>query len=58
LEKKQPEGTVNWGRMTGNSEVKPKRLVSSIKGAVKKKHTFNGWNFSCFAAHLFKQDLF
>jgi hypothetical protein len=29
-----------------------------LKGEVKKKHNFNGWIFSCFAAHLFEQDLF
>jgi len=33
-------------------------LVCSIKGEVKKKHHSNGWIFSCFAAHLFEQDLF
>jgi hypothetical protein len=33
-------------------------LVSSIKVEVKKKHNSNGWNFSCFAAHLMEQDLF
>jgi hypothetical protein len=33
-------------------------LVSSLKGEVKKKHNCNGWIFSCFAAHLFEQDLF
>ncbi len=32
--------------------------VSSLKGEVKKKHNRNGWIFSCFAAHLFEQDLF
>jgi hypothetical protein len=31
---------------------------SSLKGEVKKKHNCNGWIFSCFAAHLFEQDLF
>jgi hypothetical protein len=35
-----------------------KVLVSSLKGEVKKKHHSNGWIFSCFAAHLFEQDLF
>jgi hypothetical protein len=34
------------------------RLMSSLKGEVKKKHTANGWIFSCFSAHLFEQDLF
>ena len=38
------------------SEVKI--LVSSIKVEVKEKHISFGWNFSCFAAHLIKQDLF
>jgi hypothetical protein len=33
-------------------------LVCSIKVEVKKKHNSNGWNFSCFAAHLMEQDLF
>ena len=33
-------------------------LVSSLKGEVKKKHDSNGCFFSCFAAHLFEQDLF
>jgi hypothetical protein len=33
-------------------------LVGSLKGEVKKKHNRNGWIFSCFAAHLFEQDLF
>jgi len=33
-------------------------LVCSLKGEVKKKHHCNGWIFSCFAAHLFEQDLF
>ena len=33
-------------------------LGRSLKGEVKKKHTPNGWIFSCFAAHLFEQDLF
>jgi len=32
--------------------------MSSLKGEVKKKHTANGWIFSCFSAHLFEQDLF
>jgi hypothetical protein len=32
--------------------------VGSLKGEVKKKHNRNGWIFSCFAAHLFEQDLF
>jgi hypothetical protein len=36
----------------------PTSLVSSLKGEVKKKHNRNGWIFSCFAAHLFEQDLF
>jgi len=31
---------------------------SSIKGEVKKIHHSSGWSFSCFAAHLFEQDLF
>jgi len=44
--------------MTGNSEVLPSRLISSLKGEVKKKHNSNGWSFSCFAAHLFEQGLF
>jgi hypothetical protein len=30
----------------------------SLKGEVKKKHNSDGWTFSCFAAHLFEQDLF
>ena len=34
------------------------RLVSSIKGKVKKKNFSRGWNFSTFAAHLIEQDLF
>jgi hypothetical protein len=29
-----------------------------IKVEVKKKYLSNGWSFSCFAAHLIKQDLF
>ena len=33
-------------------------LICSLKGEVKKKHNSNGWIFSCFAAHLFEQDLF
>ncbi len=33
-------------------------LVSSIKGEVKKKHLSDGWNFSCFAAHLIERGLF
>jgi len=33
-------------------------LISSIKVEVKKKHSCAGWNFSCFAAHFVKQDLF
>ena len=33
------------------------RLVSSIKGEVKKKHVCNGWPFPCFAAHLIEQNL-
>jgi hypothetical protein len=32
--------------------------ISSIKVEVKKKHISNSWSFSCFAAHLFEQDLF
>jgi hypothetical protein len=24
---------------------------------VKKKHSANGWDFSCFAAHVIEQDL-
>src|SRR5215467_8739636 len=36
----------------------PTCLVSSIKVEVKRKHHSNGWSFSCFAAHLFEQDLF
>ena len=32
--------------------------ISSIKVEVKKKHNSNGWNFSCFAAHLMERDLF
>jgi hypothetical protein len=37
-----------------------RRLVpgSSIKVEVKEKHISFGWNFSCFAAHLIKLDLF
>src|SRR6202790_4097295 len=34
------------------------RLVSSIKGKVKKKHSSNGRTFSCFPAHMIEQDLF
>jgi len=33
-------------------------LISSIKVEVKKKHSSAGWNFSRFAAHWMKQDLF
>jgi len=43
------------------SEQKEKRgklLICSLKGEVKNKHNRNGWIFSCFAAHLFEQDLF
>jgi hypothetical protein len=32
--------------------------ISSIKGEVKKKHTYFGWSFSCFAAPLIERDLF
>jgi hypothetical protein len=32
--------------------------LASLKGEVKKKHNANGWSFSCFAAHVFEQDLF
>ena len=35
-----------------------KRLVSSIKVEVKKKHFCIGRTFSCFAAHWMEQDLF
>ena len=35
-----------------------KCLVSSIKVEVKRKNVPCGWNFSCFAAQLIKQDLF
>src|SRR5260370_3756278 len=35
-----------------------KCLISSIKGKVKKKHSCNGRNFSCFGAHMIEQDLF
>jgi len=34
------------------------RLGGSIKVEVKEKHISFGWNFSCFAAHLIKLDLF
>jgi hypothetical protein len=32
--------------------------TTSLKGEVKKKHNANGWSFSCFAAHLLKQERF
>jgi hypothetical protein len=35
-----------------------KRLDSSIKGEVKRKHRCNGRKFSCFAAHVNEQGLF
>ena len=49
-------------RMVGKPEVidgpRGQVPVSSIKGEVKKKHLSDGWNFSCFAAHLIERGLF
>jgi hypothetical protein len=42
----------------GFSHDRGQLLVSSIKGEVKKKHLSDGWNFSCFAAHLIERGLF
>ena len=36
----------------------PAGVAKAIKGEVKKKHFSAGWTFSCFTAHLMKQDLF
>jgi len=48
-----------WDSSTsGFHRLSATKPVCSLKGEVKKKHNSKGWIFSCFAAHLFEQDLF
>jgi hypothetical protein len=57
-------GGIGWSEVSvepwprGEPASNSQMLVCSIKVEVKEKHISFGWTFSCFAAHLIKQDLF